>query len=104
MRLFCCRLKRRKAKMFRFTPSPVSSAGIFWWTGLGGFSTRGCVLDPTVGSSKVTALIVDNEWADVSRSGQTLVRRPLSATFALSVGGCCIIFVSLSLVLTILSL
>lgn len=41
-------LKRRKPKMFRFTPSPVSSASIFWWTGFGGFSTRGCVLDPTV--------------------------------------------------------
>nr|CRX79276.1 hypothetical protein ls5931a1_00077 [Leucosporidium scottii] len=41
-------LLRRKAKTFRFTPSPVSSASIFWWTGYGGFSTRGCVLDPTV--------------------------------------------------------
>jgi len=41
-------LKRRKAKMFRFTPSPVSSASIFWWTGYQGFSTRGCVLDPDV--------------------------------------------------------
>ncbi|KAK4704098.1 lysosomal acid lipase/cholesteryl ester hydrolase, partial [Phenoliferia sp. Uapishka_3] len=27
-------LLRRKPKMFRFTPSPVSSASIFWWTGL----------------------------------------------------------------------
>ncbi|GJN89599.1 hypothetical protein Rhopal_002586-T1 [Rhodotorula paludigena] len=35
----------RKAKMFCFMPSPVSSASIFWWTGLAGFSTRGCVLD-----------------------------------------------------------
>lgn len=34
--------------MFRFTPSPVPSAGIFWWTGLNGFSTRGCVLNPDV--------------------------------------------------------
>ncbi|KAI7937917.1 hypothetical protein MJO28_014837 [Puccinia striiformis f. sp. tritici] len=41
-------LLRRKLKMFRFTPSPVSSAGIFWWTGYQGFSTRGCVLDPEV--------------------------------------------------------
>ncbi|MBW0463801.1 hypothetical protein O181_003516 [Austropuccinia psidii MF-1] len=41
-------LPRRKLKMFRFTPSPVSSAGIFWWTGYQGFSTRGCVLDPEV--------------------------------------------------------
>ncbi|KDE09117.1 hypothetical protein MVLG_00832 [Microbotryum lychnidis-dioicae p1A1 Lamole] len=41
-------LNRRKSKMFRFTPSPVSSASIFWWTGYGGFSTRGCVLDPNV--------------------------------------------------------
>lgn len=41
-------LLRRKTKMFRFTPSPVSSAGIFWWTGYQGFSTRGCVLDPEV--------------------------------------------------------
>ncbi|GAA6010034.1 hypothetical protein JCM11491_005838 [Sporobolomyces phaffii] len=39
-------LLRRKPKMFRFTPSPVSSASIFWWTGYNGFSTRGCVLDP----------------------------------------------------------
>lgn len=30
--------------MFRFTPAPVSSASIFWWTGFNGFSTRGCVL------------------------------------------------------------
>lgn len=41
-------LLRRKLKMFRFTPSPVSSASIFWWTGYQGFSTRGCVLDPEV--------------------------------------------------------
>ena len=41
-------LKRRKPKMFRFTPSPVSSASVFWWTGLNGFSTRGAILDPTV--------------------------------------------------------
>ncbi|KAI5475682.1 ab-hydrolase associated lipase [Pseudohyphozyma bogoriensis] len=41
-------LLRRKPKTFRFTPSPVSSASIFWWTGYGGFSTRGCVLDTTV--------------------------------------------------------
>jgi len=32
----------RKAKMFCFMPSPVSSASIFWWTGYAGFST--CVL------------------------------------------------------------
>ncbi|KAG0147894.1 hypothetical protein CROQUDRAFT_655468 [Cronartium quercuum f. sp. fusiforme G11] len=41
-------LMRRKTKMFRFVPTPVSSAGIFWWTGYQGFSTRGCVLDPQV--------------------------------------------------------
>lgn len=41
-------LLRRKPKKFRFTPSPVSSASIFWWTGYNGFSSRGCVLDPTV--------------------------------------------------------
>lgn len=46
-------LPRRKAKKFRFTPSPVSSASIFWWTGYNGFSTRGCVLDPHV-----------NKWYD----------------------------------------
>lgn len=39
-------LPRRKAKMFRFTPQPVSSASIYWWAGAGGFSTRGCTLDP----------------------------------------------------------
>lgn len=38
-------LGRRKAKMFRFTPQPVSSASIYWWAGAGGFSTRGCTLD-----------------------------------------------------------
>lgn len=46
--LHLVQLLRRKAKTFRFTPSPVSSASIFWWTGYGGFSTRGCVLDPAV--------------------------------------------------------
>lgn len=46
--LFLTQLPRRKTKMFRFTPTPVSSAGIFWWTGFEGFSTRGCVLDPEV--------------------------------------------------------
>ncbi len=39
-------LPRRKAKMFRFTPQPVSSASIYWWAGKDGFATRGCVLDP----------------------------------------------------------
>ncbi|PWZ01216.1 alpha/beta-hydrolase [Testicularia cyperi] len=38
-------LLRRKAKMFRFTPQPVSSASIYWWAGKGGFATRGCTLD-----------------------------------------------------------
>jgi hypothetical protein len=28
-------LPRRKPKMFRFTPSPVSSASVWWWTGAG---------------------------------------------------------------------
>jgi lysosomal acid lipase/cholesteryl ester hydrolase len=45
---FNWQLKRRKPKKFRFTPTQVSSAGIFWWTGYEGFSTRGCVLDPEV--------------------------------------------------------
>jgi lysosomal acid lipase/cholesteryl ester hydrolase len=40
-------LLRRKAKMFRFTPQPVSSASIYWWAGKDGFASRGCVLDPT---------------------------------------------------------
>ncbi|EPQ25636.1 uncharacterized protein PFL1_06773 [Pseudozyma flocculosa PF-1] len=39
-------LQRRKAKMFRFTPQPVSSASIYWWAGKDGFATRGCILDP----------------------------------------------------------
>lgn len=39
-------LPRRKAKMFRFTPQPVSSASIYWWAGKDGFASRGCVLDP----------------------------------------------------------
>ncbi|KAJ9476214.1 Sterol esterase 2 [Pseudozyma hubeiensis] len=41
-------LLRRKAKMFRFTPQPVSSASIYWWAGKDGFATRGCVLDPSL--------------------------------------------------------
>lgn len=41
-------LLRRKAKMFRFTPQPVSSASIYWWAGKDGFATRGCVLDPNL--------------------------------------------------------
>lgn len=39
-------LLRRKAKMFRFTPQPVSSASIYWWAGKDGFASRGCILDP----------------------------------------------------------
>lgn len=50
-------LKRRKAKMFRFTPSPVSSAGIFWWTGKNGFSSRGCVLDDKVGDMRNVSIM-----------------------------------------------
>ncbi|CEH15442.1 lipid particle protein [Ceraceosorus bombacis] len=42
-------LERRKPKMFRFTPQPVSSASIYWWAGKGGFASRGCTLDPTSG-------------------------------------------------------
>jgi len=41
-------LPRRKAKMFRFTPQPVSSASIYWWTGKGGFASRGCTMDPNI--------------------------------------------------------
>lgn len=39
-------LPRRKAKMFRFTPQPVSSTSIYWWAGKDGFASRGCILDP----------------------------------------------------------
>jgi hypothetical protein len=38
-------LLRRKKKMFRFTPTPVSSASIFWWCGAGGFAERGCTMN-----------------------------------------------------------
>lgn len=38
-------LPRRKTKMFRFTPAPVSSTSIFWWCGKGGFAERGCIMD-----------------------------------------------------------
>lgn len=38
-------LLRRKAKMFRFTPQPVSSASIYWWAGKDGFASRGCTMD-----------------------------------------------------------
>lgn len=41
-------LKRRKTKMFRFTPTPVSSASIFWWCGKGGFADRKCTLDDSL--------------------------------------------------------
>lgn len=41
-------LLRRKAKMFRFTPQPVSSASIYWWAGKDGFASRGCVLDTSL--------------------------------------------------------
>ena len=41
-------LLRRKAKMFRFTPQPVSSASIYWWAGKDGFATRGCTMDPAL--------------------------------------------------------
>ncbi len=46
--LTCGRLRRRKTKMFRFTPTPVSSASIFWWCGKGGFADRKCTLDDTL--------------------------------------------------------
>ncbi|GHJ88378.1 hypothetical protein NliqN6_4780 [Naganishia liquefaciens] len=41
-------LHRRKTKMFRFTPTPVSSASVFWWCGKGGFAHRKCTLDDTL--------------------------------------------------------
>lgn len=41
-------LQRRKPKMFRFTPQPVSSRVMFWWAGKGGFTTRGHILDPNL--------------------------------------------------------
>lgn len=34
--------------MFRFTPTPVSSASIFWWCGKGGFADRKCTLDDSL--------------------------------------------------------
>lgn len=40
-------LSRRKPKMFRFAPQPVSSASIHWWTGANGFAARGSALPPT---------------------------------------------------------
>lgn len=39
-------LQRRKPKMFRFTPQPVSSRTMFWWAGKDGFAARGYVMDP----------------------------------------------------------
>ena len=41
-------LLRRKHKMFRFTPTPVSSASVFWWCGKNGFASHGTLLDPTL--------------------------------------------------------
>lgn len=41
-------LHRRKTKMFRFTPTPVSSASVFWWCGKGGFAHRKCCLDDSL--------------------------------------------------------
>ena len=36
-------LPRRKPKMFRFTPHPISSAGMYWWAGPEGFCASGCI-------------------------------------------------------------
>ncbi|WFD42755.1 hypothetical protein MPSI1_001405 [Malassezia psittaci] len=41
-------LPRRKSKMFRFTPQPVSSSAMFWWAGKDGFSSRGALFDADV--------------------------------------------------------
>jgi len=41
-------LKRRKLKMFRFTPTPVSSASVFWWCGRGGFAAQKCIMDESI--------------------------------------------------------
>ncbi|KAG9012297.1 hypothetical protein FRB94_006328 [Tulasnella sp. JGI-2019a] len=41
-------LLRRKTKNFRFTPTPVSSASLFWWCGKDGWAQRGCSLDTTL--------------------------------------------------------
>ncbi|KAG8906447.1 hypothetical protein FRB99_006863 [Tulasnella sp. 403] len=41
-------LLRRKTKQFQFTPTPVSSASVFWWCGKDGFASRGCALDASV--------------------------------------------------------
>jgi len=41
-------LQRRKTKIFRFTPTPVSSASIFWWCGANGFVHGKCTMDTTV--------------------------------------------------------
>ncbi|EJD00804.1 alpha/beta-hydrolase [Fomitiporia mediterranea MF3/22] len=41
-------LKRRKVKIFRFTPTPVSSASIFWWCGKGGFAQLKCTMDDSL--------------------------------------------------------
>ena len=46
--MLIARLHRRKTKMFRFTPTPVSSASIFWWCGKGGFADRKCTLDDSL--------------------------------------------------------
>ena len=46
--MLTARLHRRKTKMFRFTPTPVSSASIFWWCGKGGFADRKCTLDDSL--------------------------------------------------------
>ncbi|KIM84051.1 hypothetical protein PILCRDRAFT_6891 [Piloderma croceum F 1598] len=41
-------LKRRKTKVFRFTPTPVSSASIFWFCGANGFAQRQCIMDTSL--------------------------------------------------------
>jgi len=41
-------LLRRKTKVFRFTPTPVSSASMFWWCGASSFAARQCILDPSL--------------------------------------------------------
>jgi len=41
-------LLRRKTKQFRFTPTPVSSSLLFWWSGKGGWTQQKCALDTSM--------------------------------------------------------
>lgn len=67
-------LKRRKAKMFRFTPSPVSSASVWWWTGYQG-RQRQVFHDASAADYRVHRLL--DPWLYPRSQGAQVVRQTL---------------------------